>query len=355
MTIVLSAMPALSLRSGCRSILCQMGTESEAKQLHERSIVIDGLNVSRWGEEAVYRHLHEGGLTAINATVAVWEGTQGTLRNIARFYKDFDTYSRYIRQVTCLDDIRKAKEEGRVGIIFGFQNSSPIEDDLDLVEVFHRLGVRAIQITYNDLNLVGAGCYERQDVGLSQFGVDLVAEMNRLGMVIDLSHVGHRTTMDAIETSEDPVWFSHTNPKRLCDHPRNKTDGEVKALVAKGGIVGANSFPTFLARGYDSTLEDVLDVVDYWVDLVGIDSVGIGLDFTELHTEEWFDWLMAGKRKGSTVFPLPYPIPLPTGIARADEMPNLTVGLAGRGYSDGDVQKIMGLNVLRLFERVWKE
>ncbi len=348
-------MPALSLRSGCRSILCQMGTESEAKQLYERSIVIDGLNVSRWGEEAVYRHLHEGGLTAINATVAVWEGTQGTLRNIARFYKDFDTYSRYIRQVTCLDDIRKAKEEGRVGIIFGFQNSSPIEDDLDLVEVFHRLGVRAIQITYNDLNLVGAGCYERQDVGLSQFGVDLVAEMNRLGMVIDLSHVGHRTTMDAIETSQDPVWFSHTNPKRLCDHPRNKTDGEVKALVAKGGIVGANSFPTFLARGYDSTLEDVLDVVDYWVDLVGIDSVGIGLDFTELHTEEWFDWLMAGKRKGSTVFPLPYPIPLPTGIARADEMPNLTVGLAGRGYSDGDVQKIMGLNVLRLFERVWKE
>ena len=332
-----------------------MGTESEAKQLHERSIVIDGLNVSRWGEEAVYRHLHEGGLTAINATVAVWEGTQGTLRNIARFYKDFDTYSRYIRQVTGLDDIRKAKEEGRVGIIFGFQNSSPIEDDLDLVEVFHRLGVRAIQITYNDLNLVGAGCYERQDVGLSQFGVDLVAEMNRLGMVIDLSHVGHRTTMDAIETSQDPVWFSHTNPKRLCDHPRNKTDGEVKALVAKGGIVGANSFPTFLARGYDSTLEDVLDVVDYWVDLVGIDSVGIGLDFTELHTEEWFDWLMAGKRKGSTVFPLPYPIPLPTGIARADEMPNLTGGLAGRGYSDGDVQKIMGLNVVRLFERVWKE
>ena len=220
-----------------------MGTESGAKQLHERSIVIDGLNVSRWGEEAVYRHLHEGGLTAINATVAVWEGTPGTLRNIARFYKDLETYSRYIRQVTCLDDIRKVKEEGRVGIILGFQNSSPIEDDLDLVEVFHRLGVRAIQITYNDLNLVGAGCYERQDVGLSQFGVDLVAEMNRLGMVIDLSHVGHRTTMDAIETSEDPVWFSHTNPRNLCEHPRNKTDEEVKALVAKGGIVGANSFP----------------------------------------------------------------------------------------------------------------
>ena len=332
-----------------------MEMDSRGKELHRRSIVIDGLNVSRWGEEQVYRHLHEGGLTAINATVAVWEGTQGTLRNIARLYKDLGRYPHYIRQVNCLADIRKARDEGRVGIIFGFQNSSPIEDDLDLVEVFHRLGVRTIQITYNDLNLVGAGCYERQDVGLSQFGVDLVTEMNRVGMVIDLSHVGHRTTMDAIESSTDPVWFSHANPKQLCDHPRNKTDEEVKALVAKGGVVGANSFPTFLAHGYDSTLEDVLDVIDYWVDLVGIDQVGIGLDFTELHTSEWFHWLMAGKRKDSTVFPLPYPIPLPTGLTRADEMPNLTAGLLRRGYSEEDVQKVMGINVLRLFEMVWKE
>ena len=332
-----------------------METESEATELHTRSIVIDGLNVSRWGKEAVYRHLHEGGFTAINATVAVWEGTQATLRNIARFYKDLETYSGYIRQVVCLADIQKAKEEGRVGVIFGFQNASPIEDDLDLVEVFYRLGVRTIQITYNDLNLVGAGCYERQDVGLSQFGVDLVAEMNRLGMVIDLSHVGHRTTMDAIEISEDPVWFSHTNPRRLCEHPRNKTDEEVKAVVAKGGIVGANCFPAFLPRGYSSTLQDVLDVIDYWVNLVGINYVGIGLDFTELQTSEWFHWLMAGKRKDSTVFPIPYPLPLPTGITRADEIPNLTAGLLSRGYSEEDVQKIMGLNVLSLFERVWKE
>ena len=285
----------------------------------------------------------------------VWEGTQGTLRNIARFYKDFETWSRYIRQVTCLDDIRKAKEEGRVGIIFGFQNSSPIEDDLDLVEVFHRLGVRAIQLTYNDLNLVGAGCYERRGRGAQPVrggpggGDEPRGHGRRPVPRGPPDHHGRHRDLGG------PVWFSHTNPKRLCDHPRNKTDEEVKALVAKGGIVGANSFPTFLARGYESTLEDVLDVVDYWVDLVGVDSVGIGLDFTELHTAEWFHWLMAGKLKGSTVFPLPYPVPLPAGIARADEMPNLTAGLVGRGYSAEEVQKIMGLNVYRLFERVWKE
>ena len=147
-----------------------------------------------------------------------------------------------------LRTIRAAKEEGRTGVIFGFQNSSPIEEDLDLVEVFYRLGVRVIQITYNDLNFVGAGCYERKDVGLSQFGVDLVKEMNRLGMVVDLSHVGYQTTMEAIEVSSQPVWFSHANPMALKQHCRNKTDKQVKFLVSKGGVVGVNIFPPFLKR-----------------------------------------------------------------------------------------------------------
>ncbi len=332
-----------------------MEPSSEAKELHRRSIIIDGLNVSRWGDEAVYRHLHEGGITAINATVAVWEGSKQTIQNIGRFYRDFETYSKWIRPVASLADLHAAKQDNRAGIIFGFQNCSPIEDDLHLVEVFHRLGVRVIQLTYNDLNYAGAGCYERQDVGLSKFGVDLVAEMNRLGMVVDLSHVGHRTTMDAIELSEHPVWFSHANPKALCEHPRNKTDNEVRALVARGGVVGANIFPAFLKRGDDSTLDDVLDTIEYWVELAGIEHVSIGLDFTENQSEEWFQWLMAGKRLDSPVFRLELPLRLPKGIERADEMPNLTAGLLGRGYSHEDVRKILGLNVLRLFEQVWKE
>ena len=332
-----------------------MPLHTEAKDLHRRSIIIDGLNVSRWGNAEVYRHLHEGGFTAINATVAVWEGSKQTLQNIGRFYRDFETYSEWIRPVASLAGLHAAKRENRVGIVFGFQNSSPIEDDLRLVEAFHRLGVRVIQLAYNDLNYAGAGCYERLDVGLSTFGVDLVKEMNRLGMVVDLSHVGHRSTMDAIELSEHPVWFSHANPKALCEHPRNKTDDEVKALVERGGVVGTNIFPAFLKRGYDSTLDDVLDTIEYWVELAGIEHVSIGLDFTENQSEEWFQWLMAGKRLDSPVFPLQLPLRLPHGIARADELPNLTAGLLGRGYSHLDVQKILGLNVLRLFEQVWRE
>lgn len=327
-------------------------TTSAARDLHSKSIIIDGLNISRWSDETVYCHLQEGGVTAINASVAVWEGAKQTVQNIGQFQRDFRTFEKFIRPVRQVSDIHAAKREGKTGIIFGFQNSSPIEDDLNLVEVFYELGVRVMQITYNDLNFVGAGCYERQDVGLSQFGVDLVEEMNRLGMIVDLSHVGYRTTMEAIEVSKDPVWFSHANPMALKQHCRNKTDEQVRALVKRGGVVGVNIFPPFLKNGYDSTLDDVVDVFVYWADIAGIDHVSVGLDFTENQSEEWFRWLMSGKRKDSPVYPLTYPLQLPKGIERADQMPNLTEGLLRR-FREHEVQKILGQNVLALFEKVW--
>jgi membrane dipeptidase len=220
------------------------------------------------------------------------------------------------------------------------------------VEVFYKLGVRVIQITYNDLNFVGAGCYERQDVGLSQFGIDLVREMDRLGMIVDLSHVGYKTTMDAIEASRNPVWFSHANPMALKKHVRNKTDEQVQALVKKGGVVGVNIFPPFLQREYEATLDHVIDVFEYWLKIAGEDHVSVGLDFTENQSEEWFHWLMSGKRK-DPVYPLELPLRLPQGITRADEMPNLTEGLLKRGLSENVVRKIMGENVLRLLQQVW--
>lgn len=327
--------------------------QNDAITLHNRSIVIDGLNASRWGRN-VYQQFRAGGVTAVNATLAVWEGLKPTMQAIGRMYSDFDTFREWIRPVTRTEDIRAAKRENRVGIIFGFQNASPLEGDLHLVEVYYRLGVRVIQITYNDLNEVGAGCYERRDVGLSQFGVDLIREMNRLGIVIDLSHVGPLTTMEAIEVSEKPVWISHANPKALKDHVRNKTDEQVRALVRKGGVIGANIFPPFLKNGYDSTLEDFLDAIEHWVQVAGVDHVAFGLDFTEDQSQEWADWMMSGKRRDAVVA-LQMPVRMPAGIERADKMPNLTAGLLRRGYSENDVQKILGLNVLRLFENVWQE
>jgi membrane dipeptidase len=329
--------------------------DEQASKLHRDSIVIDGLNISRWGEPDVYRHLHEGGLTAVHASLATWETKDETLKKIGQMYRDFEQFKEWIRPVHRIADIHAAKEENRVGLFFGFQNSSPLEGDLDMVEIFHRLGVRIIQITYNDLNYAGAGCYERQDIGLSQFGVELVEEMNRLGMVVDLSHVGYKTTMEAIETSKDPVWFSHANPSALYEHVRNKTDEQVQALVAKGGVVGANIFPPFLKKGQQSTIEDLLDILDHWVRIAGIDHVSIGLDYTEKQPAEWFQWLMKGKRRDDPIFNLDLPLQLPKGIERADQFPNITEGLLGRGYAPADVQKILGGNILRLFHDVWKE
>ncbi len=159
--------------------------------------------------------------------------------------------------------------------------------------------------------------------------------------------------MDAIEVSEQPVWISHANPKALKDHPRNKTDEQVKALVAKGGVIGANIFPPFFKREYNATLEDFLDVLEYWIGVAGIDHVALGLDFTEDQSQEWADWMMLGKRRDAVV-PLQMPLKMPEGITRADEMPSITAGLLKRGYPEADAQKVIGLNVLRLFEKVWK-
>src|SRR5262249_54940219 len=155
---------------------------------------------------------------------AVWENFREAMDNIAAWLRRFETYRDTLIPIHTVADIQRAKEAGQVGIILGWQNASPIENDLSRLALFYALGVRVIQITYNERNLLGNGCYERTDEGLSHFGVDAIREMNRLGILIDLSHVGDHTTLDAIEVSEKPVAFTHANARAFFDHPRNKTD-----------------------------------------------------------------------------------------------------------------------------------
>jgi membrane dipeptidase len=329
-----------------------MELEESAHQLHAASIIIDGLEISRWGEE-VFVNLRRGGLTAINATVAVIEGFNDTIRSIAGWYRMFEQYSSFIRPVRAVKDIYRAKEEGKTGIIFGFQNTSPIEDDLDRLTIFKELGVRIIQLTYMERNYVGDGCLERTDCGLSRFGLEVIEEMNRLGILIDLSHVGYRTVMDAIEASKKPVAFTHANPGGLCNHPRNKTDEQIKALAKKGGVIGANVFPPFLSAGSKATMKDFIDAIDYLVALVGIDHVSIGTDFTEGQPRAFFDYILKGKSKKELAMELDYPIVNPEGIRSSAEFPNITRALLERGYSETDTKKIMGENLIRLFREVW--
>ena len=345
-----------------------MDFQHMAARVHAESVSIDGLNISNWQEPETFAHLNLGGVTAVNATVAVWENFTETLDNIARWYPRFERYADIITPVRAVKDIERAKGDRKSGIIFGFQNSSPIEDDLRRLRIFYELGVRIIQVTYNRSNLVGSGYTDSPDYGLSNFGIDFVEECNRLGILLDCSHAGHKTTMDTIEASTKPVAFTHAAPRALWNIQRNKTDEELKALVDKGGVVGACGYAYFLAQKEKATLSDFVDIVDYLVRLVGIEHVGIGMDFTQGQSQQWFQWMIrgrnidriprlriqeAGQDWTRTRFDPDFSPIYPKGLATPADFPNLTRALLERGYSEPDVQKILGKNFLRLFADVW--
>jgi membrane dipeptidase len=179
--------------------------------LHDDLLVIDGLIFARW-DRSVYADMRRGGITAANCTVSVWEGFQATMNNIGAFKRDIRDHSDLLMQVYSVDDILHAKETGRTGIILGFQNVSAFEDRLDYIGLFKELGVGIAQIAYNTQNLVGTGCYETRDGGLSDFGQEVIAEMNRLGILCDLSHVGPKTSEDVIKASKKPCAYTHCAP-----------------------------------------------------------------------------------------------------------------------------------------------
>ena len=332
--------------------------QTEAKELYDEAVVIDGLNVSNWDSSAVYASLRAGKLTAISATVVTWENFQQTLENIAAWLRRFREQDD-ILQVKSTEDIIAAKQAGKTGIILSFQNASPIENDLDRLGIFHALGVRVIQLTYNERNLLGNGCWERRDEGLSNFGVDAVREMNSLGILIDLSHVGDQTTIEAIGSSEKPVAITHANARAYCDHPRNKTDEALQLLAEKGGVVGACSYSTFLPTKFQSTIEDFVDAIDDMVQRVGIDHVAVGTDTTQDQPRSFWHYITSQQ---GTKYPSTYADPSlryeelpfqPKGMAKPDEFPNLAEAMLNRGYAADDVAKILGRNWLRLFEEVW--
>ena len=331
---------------------------TEARKIYDEAIVIDGLSISNWESDAVFRRLRAGNITAINATVATWENFVQTMAHLSAWMRRFRERDD-ILQVKETADIYAAKEQGKTGIILSFQNASPIENELDRLGLFLALGVRVIQLTYHETNLLGSGCWERTDGGLSNFGVDAVREMNRLGIVIDLSHVGPKTTMDAIEMSDQPVAITHANARSFCGHPRNKEEDALRLLAEKGGVVGATSFANFLPKGFDSTVEDFVDAIDDMVERVGIDHVAIGTDST--HDQPLDFWHYIGSQQG-TKFPSTFAdgsVPYtelnfqPKGIDSPAEFPNLAEALVNRGYSAEDITRLLGGNWMNLFERVW--
>lgn len=324
----------------------------DAAALHRDAIVIDGLIVAKW-EPALFEDMRRGGLTAANCTVSIWEGFQDTVDAIVRMNALIDAHPEHLLKVRSTADILRAKREGRTGIILGFQNATAFEDQLGYVRVFKELGVGVVQLCYNTQNLVGTGCYER-DGGLSGFGREVLAEMNRIGILCDLSHVGPNTAREAILASSQPVCYSHCLPSGLKDHPRNKSDAELKFIADHGGFVGVTMFAPFLRNGVQSRIEDYVEAIRYVFKLVGEEQVGIGTDFTQGHDQAFFERLVhdKGYARRLTNFG---EIVNPLGIRTVGEFPNLTAALLKGGFSPSQVRRIMGENWLRLLDIVWAD
>jgi membrane dipeptidase len=328
--------------------------------LHRDSIVIDA--VCPLARDRQYLDWYrQGGATAVAPTIASGQSASETLRLLGdwlRFMREDDG----VLHVKRAQDIERAKQTGTLGIIFHLQGTDPIENDVNLVDAYKELGVGMIQLTYNVKNRVGDGGSERTDSGLSYFGLEFVKRCNEARVIVDCSHTGYRTTMDAIEASTRPVVFSHGNPKAVKDSPRNLRDDQIKAAAATGGLVGVVGYPAFVSDSPRPTLGQLIDHIDYNVRLVGIDHVGIGMDYylgqhpvADLaEAKAMYDAAVASGRWRPETYPPP-PYYYPEGVGTPKELPNLTKGLLERGYTAGDVKKILGENWMRVFKEVWGE
>lgn len=323
----------------------------DAARLHAESIVFDGLVVSKWSRP-VFEAMHAGGLTAANCTCSIWENFRESMDHLAAWQRHFAENADLIRPARTVAEIEQAKRDGKVAICLGWQNTSGIEDRLEYLALFKALGVGIMQLTYNTQNFIGTGCYESRDSGLSDFGRDAVAEMNRLGILIDLSHVGPKTSEEAIRASKKPVCYSHCLPAGLKAHPRNKSDAQLKFIAEHHGFVGVTMFCPFLKRGTEATLDDYLEAIEYVVRIAGEDRVGIGTDFTQGHDRAFFEWISRDKGNGRRLVDLGE-IVNPAGMRELKDYPNLTAAMLKAGWPEKRIRNLLGLNWLRLLGEVW--
>ncbi len=314
-------------------------------------------------DEASFAAVEKSGVNMLDTTL----GARGkptftyaaAVRDLAYWHGQFTRHSDRLMHVKSSGDILEARRSGRLGVMLGFQNATHLGRDLQNVEFFYNLGIRQIQLTYNTVNSLGAGCAARNDVGLTHFGVQVVKKMNELGMIVDLSHTGKRTGLDTIELSPVPVLFTHSNCRALCDNPRCKDDEQIKTLAARGGVMGITTVNFFVSKKDRSTAEDFFRHIDHVADLVGIDHVGIGSDSliagwrSAMPNEEAF-WAAHEDFLGIDFQP-EVDVRWPPFIEELDvpeKMYIIADGLQKRGYTSADIEKVMGLNMMRVYREV---
>ena len=304
------------------------------------------------------------GLSAVNVTVSgvgsYAKDFEETLRNIAFWDEQIAAHPDTLMKILRGGDLDEAKKSGRLGLIYGFQDGTPLGESLERLDLFYDLGVRIIQFTYNLRNLVGDGCLEPGDAGLSLFGRKLVARMNEKRVLVDLSHCGHRTTLESIDISKQPVAITHAGCRAIADLPRNKTDEQLRKLAEKGGVVGIYLMP-YLRPAGQQMAEDVIKHIEHALNVCGEDHVGIGTDgmisavnVTPEFRKKFHDEIEERRKRGISapgerddVFTFAPDLNTPKRFE------TLACLLSKRGHSDSQIEKIIGGNFARLFREVW--
>lgn len=316
--------------------------------------LIDGLQYANWSEK-IFREMRAGGVDAVHVTITYHETFRETVQVIERWNRWFEQYPDLIFQGRTAADVQRARDTGRTAIFFGSQNPSCIEDDIGLVEILHTLGLRFMQLTYNNQSLLASGCYETGDSGLTRMGRAVVAEMNRVGLVVDMSHSAERSTLDAIGHSTRPIAISHANPYDWHPARRNKSDGLLRALGASGGFLGLSVYPHHLRGGSACTLQDWCDMVARALDLVGPGQVGIGTDLCQDQPDSIVEWMRTGRwtktvdyGEGSPDAP-GFPV-MPRWFNDNRDFGNLRAGLTATGMDPDTVDGVLGGNWLRFFD-----
>lgn len=319
------------------------------EKLFKDSIVINGMAGTTYAFDALLETHQDAAVITLAAHNEDWNRTIELVKN---YMAAIIAHPDKLMLVESAEDILRAHESNKLGIIFGTQTSTSIGQDWTNIWLLYKLGVRIMQLTYMNHNMCGDGCMEVEDRGLTYFGQRAIAVMNQVGILVDLSHSGWKTAEDTLKYSQQPVICSHTNPHAVCPIPRNFPDEILKGIAESGGVIGINAHPAICSTRNDGSqpdIQDFMQCMEYMIDLVGIDHVGIGPDlfhgFTKWEEARWHvgGYMLAGEWKTTA------------GLADEYDVPQIGAELMKRNYSTEDIQKILGLNFLNLFKEVWRK
>ena len=317
---------------------------------------IDNLQYCNWSRK-IFETNRAAGLDAVHVTIVYHEDYDELLIELNKWEKIFEANSDLIFLGKDFKDIEKAKLENKTAIFFGFQNCSPIEDDLSLVEKVHELGCRFMQLTYNNQSLLATGCYEKIDSGVTNFGREAIKEMNRVGIVVDMSHSAEKSTMDAIEISEKPIAITHANPSFWHAAKRNKSTDLLKMLSDSGGMLGLSLYPHHLKENTNCTLDSFCEMVAKTAEIMGASKIGIGSDLCLDQPDSVVEWMRNGtwtktKNYGEGSKNKPGFPKQPNWFEDTRGFANIEKGLKKIGFSDDETHGILGNNWYNFYKSI---